>query len=114
MVKCASDALQAVSAALDDDRASQTNENRQDQPEPDKTVDEHHRAVQIAYTDGSGEIQAITIIPLSLRFGSSKDHPADQHLLMALDLDQIRGGVPAPCARREFAMANILHWRPLA
>lgn len=59
--------------------------------------------VVIRYTNYRGETADRRIIPIRIRFGSTKWHPEEQWLLDAFDLD--RG------ADRAFAMKDVLQWR---
>lgn len=64
---------------------------------------ETESVVIIRYTNYRGETADRRVIPIRIRFGSTKWHPEPQWLLEAFDLD--RG------ADRSFAMRDVLHWR---
>lgn len=55
--------------------------------------------LRFIYTNHRGETDQRTVIPMSVRFGSTKWHPKPQWLLKAFDLDKD--------AEREFAMGDI-------
>jgi len=59
--------------------------------------------VIIRYTNYRGETANRRVIPIRIRFGSTKWHPEPQWLLEAFDLD--RG------ADRAFAMRDVLEWK---
>lgn len=58
--------------------------------------------VTIDYTNYRGERRPRNIVPLSIRFGCTSDHPEQQWLLDAQDVDKD--------ARRTFAMRDIHAW----
>jgi predicted DNA-binding transcriptional regulator YafY len=64
---------------------------------------EKESVVIIRYTNYRGETADRRIIPIRIRFGSTKWHPEPQWLLEAFDVD--RG------ADRAFALSDVLHWK---
>ncbi len=64
-----------------------------------------HENVHILYTNYRGETAHRTIRPGKLYFGSTEWHPEEQWLLAAYDVGKQ--------ASRDFAMKDILEWRPV-
>jgi len=58
--------------------------------------------VRIIYTNYRGETSIRSIIPKSIKFGSTEWHPQEQWLLEAYDIDKN--------ADRSFAIKDIKEW----
>jgi predicted DNA-binding transcriptional regulator YafY len=60
-------------------------------------------AVIIRYTNYRGETADRRIIPIRIRYGSTKWHPEPQWLLEAFDIDRDAG--------RAFALKDVVEWK---
>lgn len=60
------------------------------------------KQLRIEYTNWRGETAVRTIVPISLRFGSTQWHPEAQWLLKARDVEKGE--------EREFALTDIKQW----